>query len=61
VLFISYYCFLQSRQSHRRIRIVRLETTDDNQRVVGLLIPNAAVDGVLEGLSWDHSVELDED
>jgi hypothetical protein len=61
VLLISYYCFLQVKQSHRRIRIVRLETTNDNQRVVGLLIPNAAVEDVLEGLSGDHSVELDED
>ncbi|KAJ4815925.1 RING/FYVE/PHD zinc finger protein [Rhynchospora pubera] len=51
----------QTRQSHRRIRIVRLETTDDSQRIVGLLIPNAAVDHVLQGLSWDHSLELDED
>ncbi|KAF3325766.1 protein strawberry notch 1 [Carex littledalei] len=51
----------QARQSHKRLRIVRLETTDENQRVVGLLIPNAAVDHVLQGLSWDHSVELEDE
>ncbi|KAL4201430.1 hypothetical protein AMTRI_Chr02g216010 [Amborella trichopoda] len=43
----------QVRQSHTRLRVVRLETTEDNRRVVGLLIPNAAVHSVLEDLSWD--------
>lgn len=37
----------QARQSHRRIRVVRVET--DSQRIVGLLIPNAAVEAVLQG------------
>jgi hypothetical protein len=41
----------QVRQSHRRLRVVRLETTSDNQRIVGLHIPNPAVNSVLQGLS----------
>ncbi|KAK6124556.1 hypothetical protein DH2020_041704 [Rehmannia glutinosa] len=41
----------QARQSHKRIRVVRIETTSDNQRIVGLLIPNAAVGSVLQGLN----------
>ncbi|XP_073000947.1 LOW QUALITY PROTEIN: protein FORGETTER 1 [Typha latifolia] len=47
----------QARQSHKRIRVVRLETTTDNQRIVGLLIPNAAVEAVLQDLSWVHDVD----
>ncbi|XP_021692563.2 protein FORGETTER 1 isoform X3 [Hevea brasiliensis] len=39
----------QARQSHKRIRVVRLETTTDNQRIVGLLVPNSAVETVLQG------------
>ncbi|XP_070038146.1 protein FORGETTER 1-like isoform X2 [Nicotiana tomentosiformis] len=39
----------QARQSHQRIRIVRIVTTTDNQRIVGLLIPDAAVEPVLQG------------
>nr|CAD1829416.1 unnamed protein product [Ananas comosus var. bracteatus] len=39
----------QARQIHKRIWVVHLETTDDNQRIVGLLIPNCAVESVLEG------------
>ncbi|KAF8692024.1 hypothetical protein HU200_039971 [Digitaria exilis] len=39
----------QVRQSHKRIRVVRLETTNDNRRFVGLIIPNSAVESVLEG------------
>ncbi|KAL6998855.1 udp-glycosyltransferase [Sarracenia purpurea var. burkii] len=38
----------QARQSHKRLRVVRIETTTDNQRIVGLLIPNAAVESVLQ-------------
>ncbi|EOY14275.1 RING/FYVE/PHD zinc finger superfamily protein isoform 2, partial [Theobroma cacao] len=38
----------QARLSHRRLRVVRLETTADNQRIVGLLVPNAAVETVLQ-------------
>ncbi|XP_075083067.1 protein FORGETTER 1-like isoform X3 [Nicotiana tabacum] len=38
----------QARQSHQRIRIVRIVTTTDNQRIVGLLIPDAAVEPVLQ-------------
>ncbi|KAJ3693490.1 hypothetical protein LUZ60_008970 [Juncus effusus] len=49
----------QARASHRRIRVVRLETTgEESRRIVGLQIPNGAVDSVLEGLTWDH---IDED
>ncbi|KAG6418927.1 hypothetical protein SASPL_121134 [Salvia splendens] len=39
------------RQSHKRIRAVRIETTSDTQRIVGLLIPIAAVPTVLQGPS----------
>ncbi|KAK6934764.1 Strawberry notch, helicase C domain, partial [Dillenia turbinata] len=38
----------QVRQSHKRIRVVRIETTTDNKRIVGLLIPSAAVETVLQ-------------
>ncbi|KAK4484955.1 hypothetical protein RD792_007560 [Penstemon davidsonii] len=47
----------QARQSHQRIRVVRIETTADNQRIVGLLIPNAAVESVLQDLSWVQDIE----
>nr|CAD1823189.1 unnamed protein product [Ananas comosus var. bracteatus] len=47
----------QARQIHKRIRVVRLETTDDNQRIVGLLIPNGAVESVLEGLTGVLEIE----
>lgn len=40
---------MQARLSHRRLRVVRIETTVDNQRIVGLLVPNSAVETVLEG------------
>ncbi|GJN36708.1 hypothetical protein PR202_gb25595 [Eleusine coracana subsp. coracana] len=39
----------QARRVHKRIRVARLETTSDNQRFVGLIIPNTAVELVLEG------------
>ncbi|MED6150702.1 udp-glycosyltransferase, partial [Stylosanthes scabra] len=42
----------QDRISHRRLRIVRIETSADNQHIVGLLVPNAAVESVLQGLEW---------
>ncbi|CAO2826033.1 unnamed protein product [Amaranthus hypochondriacus] len=45
----------QARQSHRRIRVVRVET--DSQRIVGLLIPNAAVEAVLQDLVWVQELE----
>jgi hypothetical protein len=48
----------QVRQIHKRLRIVRVETTSDNRHIVGLLVPNAAVDTVLEGLHWP--IELDD-
>ncbi|KAJ8425968.1 hypothetical protein Cgig2_009506 [Carnegiea gigantea] len=48
--WIAFYLHLQVRMSHRRIRVVRIETTNDNQRIVGLLIPNAAVEDVLQEL-----------
>lgn len=47
-------CFVseieQVYQNHKRVRVVRLVTTNDNQRIVGLFIPNAAVESVLTGL-----------
>ena len=45
---------LQARQSHQRLRVVRIETTTDKQRIVGLFVPNAAVESVLQGLSRSH-------
>ncbi|XP_074301676.1 protein FORGETTER 1-like isoform X1 [Silene latifolia] len=47
----------QARESHRRIRIVRVETTTDKQSIVGLLIPNAAVEDVLQGLAWVQDID----
>ncbi|OMO77800.1 Protein strawberry notch-like protein [Corchorus olitorius] len=47
----------QARLSHRRLRVVRLETTIDNQRIVGLLVPNAAVETVLQDLAWVQDIE----
>ncbi|EMS67852.1 Protein strawberry notch-like protein 1 [Triticum urartu] len=43
-------------QNHKRIRVVRLVTTNDNQRIVGLFIPNAAVESVLTGLQWVQDI-----
>ncbi|KAF7141961.1 hypothetical protein RHSIM_Rhsim06G0106300 [Rhododendron simsii] len=45
----------QARQSHKRLRVVRIETTIENQRIVGLLIPNAAVESILQGLILSYS------
>ncbi|GER33848.1 RING/FYVE/PHD zinc finger superfamily protein [Striga asiatica] len=47
----------QFRQSHKRLRVVRIETTADSQRIVGLLIPNAAVESVLQDLAWVQDVD----
>lgn len=47
----------QVRYSHRRIRVVRIETTTDGQRIVGLLIPNAAVEDALQDLAWVQDVD----
>ncbi|KAK9077668.1 hypothetical protein SSX86_006005 [Deinandra increscens subsp. villosa] len=47
----------QARLSHRRLRIVRIETTTDNQRIVGLLVPNAVVESVLQDLSWVQEID----
>uniref|UniRef100_A0A5B6Z3P0 Uncharacterized protein n=1 Tax=Davidia involucrata TaxID=16924 RepID=A0A5B6Z3P0_DAVIN len=47
----------QARQSHKRLRVVRIETTTDNQRIVGLLIPNAAVESVLHDLAWVQEID----
>ncbi|KAI9116321.1 hypothetical protein K1719_012488 [Acacia pycnantha] len=47
----------QAHQSHRRLRVVRIETTTDNQRIVGLLVPNAAVEAVLQGLAWVQEID----
>jgi len=47
----------QVRQIHKRIRVVRLETTNDNRRFVGLIVPNSAVESVLEGLQWVQDID----
>ncbi|KAK4285614.1 hypothetical protein QN277_002290 [Acacia crassicarpa] len=47
----------QAHLSHRRLRVVRIETTTDNQRIVGLLVPNAAVEAVLQGLAWVQEID----
>ncbi|XP_027354630.1 protein FORGETTER 1 [Abrus precatorius] len=47
----------QARLSHRRLRVVRIETSVDNQRIVGLLVPNAAVENVLQGLAWVQEID----
>ncbi|KHN35773.1 Protein strawberry notch like 1 [Glycine soja] len=47
----------QARLSHRRLRVVRIETTVDTQRIVGLLVPNAAVETVLQGLAWVQEID----
>ncbi|XP_066343791.1 protein FORGETTER 1-like isoform X1 [Miscanthus floridulus] len=47
----------QVRLIHRRIRVVRLVTTNDSQRIVGLLIPNSAVESVLTGLQWVQDID----
>ncbi|CAI9087968.1 OLC1v1022187C2 [Oldenlandia corymbosa var. corymbosa] len=47
----------QARQIHKRIRVVRVETTSDNKRIVGLLIPNAAVESVLQDLAWVQDID----
>ncbi|KAJ9551193.1 hypothetical protein OSB04_015238 [Centaurea solstitialis] len=47
----------QARQSHRRLRVVRIETTTDNQRIVGLLVPSAAVGSVLQDLAWVQDID----
>ncbi|PIN20889.1 hypothetical protein CDL12_06408 [Handroanthus impetiginosus] len=47
----------QARPGHRRIRVVRIQTTSDNQRIVGLLIPNAAVESVLQDLAWVQDID----
>lgn len=47
----------QARLSHRRLRVVRIETTVDSKRIVGLLVPNAAVETVLQGLAWVQEID----
>ncbi|XP_058747262.1 protein FORGETTER 1-like isoform X2 [Vicia villosa] len=48
----------QARLSHRRLRVVRIETTTvDSKRIVGLLVPNAAVETVLQGLAWVQEID----
>ncbi|XP_010260806.1 PREDICTED: protein strawberry notch [Nelumbo nucifera] len=47
----------QVRQSHKRLRIVRIETTTDNQRIVGLFVPNDAVETVLHDLAWVQDID----
>lgn len=47
----------QVSKNQRRIRIVRVETTKDNQRIVGLVVPNAAVESVLQELGWVQDID----
>ncbi|KAJ6324952.1 hypothetical protein OIU76_012109 [Salix suchowensis] len=47
----------QARQNQKRLRVVRLETTTDNKRIVGLLVPNAAVESVLQDLAWVQEID----
>ncbi|CAL1409342.1 unnamed protein product [Linum trigynum] len=47
----------QARQSHKRLRVVRLETTADSQRIVGILVPSGAVESVLEDLAWGQDID----
>ncbi|EXB51233.1 hypothetical protein L484_019226 [Morus notabilis] len=47
----------QARHSHKRLRVVRIETTTDNQRIVGLFIPNSAVETVLQDLAWVQDID----
>ncbi|KAH7536674.1 hypothetical protein FEM48_Zijuj03G0009500 [Ziziphus jujuba var. spinosa] len=48
---------LPARQSHKRLRVVRIETTTDNKRIVGLFVPNAAVETVLQDLAWVQEID----
>jgi hypothetical protein len=50
----------QVRKSHKRLRVVRLETTSEGRRIVGLHIPNAAVEVVLAGLNDLQAKGMDE-
>ncbi|KAL9664096.1 hypothetical protein QQ045_019493 [Rhodiola kirilowii] len=47
----------QARTSHKRVRVVSIETTTDNRRTVGLLVPNAAVETVLQDLAWVQGLD----
>ncbi|KAL5568778.1 hypothetical protein UlMin_025353 [Ulmus minor] len=47
----------QARQSHKRLRVVRIETTTDNKRIVGLFVPNSAVETVLQDLAWVQEID----
>ncbi|KAH0852800.1 hypothetical protein HID58_093706 [Brassica napus] len=53
----SAFVLFQARQSHKRIGVTRIETTTDNQRIVGLSIPNAAVKTVLQDLAWVQEID----
>lgn len=46
---LIWICYWQARTSHKRLRVVRLETTAEGRRIVGLHIPNPAVEAVLSG------------
>ncbi|XP_030471562.2 protein FORGETTER 1 isoform X2 [Syzygium oleosum] len=47
----------QARQSHKRLRVVHIETTTDRQRIVGLFVPNSAIESVLQGLAWVQDID----
>ncbi|KAG2328216.1 hypothetical protein Bca52824_010944 [Brassica carinata] len=46
-----------ARQSHKRIGVIRIETTTDNQKIAGLSIPNEAVETVLQDLAWVQEID----
>lgn len=48
----------QVRTSHRRMRVVRLETTFEKMRIVGLHIPIPAVNSVLQGIDWSRDPDV---
>ncbi|GBG72349.1 hypothetical protein CBR_g11926 [Chara braunii] len=44
----------QERITHRRLRVVQLETTDDGRRLVGIHVPNSAIHAILSQLESEH-------
>ncbi|KAF8036651.1 hypothetical protein BT93_C2393 [Corymbia citriodora subsp. variegata] len=47
----------QARQSHKRLRVMHIETTTEKRRYVGLFVPNSAIESVLQGLAWVQDIE----
>eukprot|EP00850_Spirogloea_muscicola_P007218 SM000036S13262 [mRNA] locus=s36:226900:240784:+ [translate_table: standard] len=44
----------QERLAHRKVRVVRLETTKEGKKIVGIHVPNPAIEAVLAGLEKLH-------